>query len=188
MENEQVEETLCIPLELPVVFVTVEVFVEIEKLLPMSVSFRAAELIKGFLNNLLVLTHAVIQVLLQLNRNQFEVMVFLSAVLEVRHQSHEERLIKSLVGLVLLYIESGLRCCLIFRLALGVLCSWLVGLLENNYGLKLPMQRPKHLLEAVYEFVVDEVLQLAEHLDSAFALCEQVESGGCVFGLGRGGF
>ena len=64
MENEQVEEALCIPLELPVVFVTVEVFVEIEKLLPMSVSFRAAELIKGFLNNLLVLTHAVIQVLL----------------------------------------------------------------------------------------------------------------------------
>ena len=47
MEDKQVEKTLRIPLELPVVLVTVQVFVQIEKLLSVFVSLGGAELGKS---------------------------------------------------------------------------------------------------------------------------------------------
>ena len=64
----------------------------------------------------------------------------------------------------------------------------LVGLLEHDDWLELAVQGPEHFLQAVDYFVVNEVLQLTQHFDSAFALCELVQGGRHVLRSGSGCF
>ena len=56
-----------------------------------------------------MLPHAIVNVLLELGSDQFEVVVLLPTVLEVGNQGHEEGLVESPILLVLLDIESRLR-------------------------------------------------------------------------------
>ena len=135
-----------------------------------------------------MLPQAIVNVLLELGSDQFEVVVLLSTVLKVGDQSHEEGLVEGPILLVLLDIECCLRARGILGLALRVVRRRLVGLLEHDDWLELAVQGPEHFLQAVDYFVVNEVLQLTKHLDSAFTLCELVQGGRHVLRFGSGCF
>ena len=135
-----------------------------------------------------MLPHAIVNVLLELGSDQFEVVVLLPTVLEVGNQGHEEGLVESPILLVLLDIESRLRARGILGLALRIVCCRLVGLLEHDDWLELAVQGPEHFLQAIDYFVVNEVLQLAKHFEPAFTLCELVQGGRHVLGFGSGCF
>ena len=188
VQNEEIEKALRISLEVTILLVAERTPIQIEELCPMCITFRRTVFFKSPLHQLLMLPHAVIDVLLELNSNQFEVVVLLSAVLEISNQSHEEGLVEGPIGLVLLDVECCLWVSEVLRLAVGVVGRRLVSLLEHDDWLELAVQGPEHLLQAIYHFVVNEILQLAEHLDSTFALCELVEGGRHVLQFGCGCF
>ena len=104
MQDEEIEQTLGIPLELAIVLFPGKaslVIDEEEFFSDVHVTDRLV-FIQGFCNQLFILCFAIVDLFLELGRYDFEIAIFGAAVLEVSDESDEESFVEDPILLVLL--------------------------------------------------------------------------------------